>query len=77
MEVLKVMNNYKLLEKLSEIEGMSIEKMLESAVCDGVSPGICTECEETREVEPDCATGYCENCQRNTVVSALMLADNG
>jgi len=42
---------------------------------DCISPGICMNhyCNYTTEVEPDCATGYCEECQTQTVHSIHIL----
>lgn len=68
------MKNHELLETLADIEGVSVNKMLATATYDGICPGICTECHETMEVEPDCAGGWCDACKRNTIMSALMLA---
>jgi len=49
--------------------------MLESATFDSVSPGICINpgCNYSTEVEPDCDGGWCEECQENSVQSALIL----
>ena len=66
-----------LLEKLAEIEGFddSLE-MLEEYGIESVVPGICTTlgCSYTTEVEPDCQEGWCEECQKGTVKSAMILA---
>lgn len=64
------------LELLAEIEGMELMDLLDAATSDSVCPGICINpgCEYTTEVEPDCGSGYCEDCDTNTVRSALMLA---
>ena len=64
------------LEKLAKIEGLSVDKMLERATFDSVNPGICVnkDCDYTTDVEPDCDSGYCEECGTQTVKSALMLA---
>lgn len=63
------------LEALRQSEGFdTLEDMLQAAVFDSVSPGICLECDYSTEVEPDQDRGWCENCSRNTVVSALVLA---
>ena len=65
------------LEALRATEGFdSIDKMLEAAAFDSVSPGICTkpDCDGTIEVEPDQDRGWCEVCGGNTVASALILA---
>jgi hypothetical protein len=65
------------LPQLAEIEGMTIEEMLESATFDSVAKGICTnpDCNYTTEVEPDQKEGYCEVCATNTVASCAVLAD--
>ena len=43
---------------------------------DSVSPAICMNegCEYTAEMEPDQDRGFCEVCETNTMVSALVLA---
>lgn len=64
------------LEKLARIEGYPSEiTMLEDNI-GGVVVGICTnpDCNYTTEVEPDSDSGWCENCETNTVSSCLMLA---
>jgi hypothetical protein len=64
------------LNKLSEVEGLSVDELLEQGTFDGVCKGICMnpECEHTTDVEPDQDKGWCETCGTNTVTSALMLA---
>jgi hypothetical protein len=65
------------LAKLIESEGYgTLEEMAEAIVCDSVSPAICVEpdCDYTTEMEPDQDAGYCEACGKNTVQSALVLA---
>lgn len=65
------------LNQLVEIEGYaSLEELLEAAVFDSVSPGICQTigCDYTTEVEPDQTEGWCEICGKGSVVSALILA---
>ena len=71
-EVIKVSK----LQRLAEIEGLSVNEMLEQATFDGICPGICINpgCEYTTEVEPDQDKGWCEECQQNTVKSALTMA---
>ena len=71
------MTNDELNERLAEYEGYDdVESMLEAAVTDSVCPGICTQCcNYTTEVEPDSDSGYCEECNSNTVKSCLILAD--
>ena len=65
------------LGRLAELEGYSSQfAMLEDAITDSVCPGICTNkgCDYTTEVEPDCQDGYCEECETQTVKSAMILA---
>ena len=68
-------NNYELLEILSRVEGYdTVEEMLSSNAIDSVVPGICPICEYTTSVEPDCTRGYCEECNKGTVKSCMILA---
>lgn len=71
------MDNDELNERLAEYEGYDdVDSMLEAAVMDSVCPGICTSCcEYCTDVEPDSDSGYCEECDSNTVKSCLVLAD--
>ncbi len=65
------------LQQLAEAEGFfSVEEMLQDAALDSVCFGICTNpgCSYSTEVEPDQDRGWCENCNTNTVISALRLA---
>ena len=43
---------------------------------DSIVPGICMNdnCDATYEYEPDQDRGWCDICETNTVVSALVLA---
>ena len=66
------------LTKLLAAEGYdTLEGLAEAAFGDSVSPAICTDpdCDHTSEMEPDQDAGYCESCGKNTVVSALVLAE--
>lgn len=65
------------LDQLGEIEGHEdLDALLQACVTDSVSPGICvvSGCDYSTEVEPDQREGWCENCRRNSVQSALVLA---
>lgn len=63
------------LRELAESEGYDeVTGLLEAAVIDSVSPGICMVCGYTGEVEPDQDAGYCDGCGANTMKSALILA---
>ena len=54
----------------------TVMDMLETAMMDGVCPGVCTNkgCTYSTEVEPDCTSGYCEVCGTQTVKSGMVLA---
>jgi hypothetical protein len=42
---------------------------------DAVSPGICSECDFIcSSIEPDAQEGWCESCDKNTVIAAPVLA---
>jgi hypothetical protein len=64
------------LMRLCDIEGYSLDDLLQAAATDSVCPAICmTEgCDYTTEMEPDQDQGFCEACGGNTVTSALVLA---
>jgi len=62
------------LEQLAKDFGMSVIEMLKQATFDSISPGICVECGYSTEVEPDNDAGWCEECNKNTVKSACVLA---
>jgi len=51
--------------------------LLKVAISDSVVPGICIKpsCDYSREIEPDSNSGWCEECEANTVWSCLVLAD--
>lgn len=70
-------NRKEKLETLAELEGFDDPlEMLEQYVVDSVNPGICMneDCDYCTEVEPDSSTGWCEECETNTVCSCMMLA---
>ena len=49
-------------------------EMLEKATFDSVADGVCTICGYISRVEPDCGDGWCEECEKNTVKSCLVIA---
>lgn len=65
------------IQELCDIEGMSLEEMLELATFDSGCPGICMNegCSFTTECEPDATHNYCEDCGTNSVKSCLVLAE--
>lgn len=50
--------------------------LIEEYHTDSLCPGICRRngCDYSTEVEPDCEGGWCENCEAQTVDSAMILA---
>lgn len=65
------------LRKLAEIEGFeTVEDMIGASVFDSVSPAICMNdgCDYAAEMEPDQERGWCEECNTNSMKSALILA---
>lgn len=65
------------LDKLVEIEGFAnIEALLHAVLTDSVSPAICSslDCSYTCEMEPDQRRGWCDECRRNSMVAAPVLA---
>ena len=48
-------------------------EMVEEAMMDGNCPAICTKCGYTTEMEPDQDKGWCDECEKNTVKSAMVL----
>jgi hypothetical protein len=67
------------LAKLCGFEGFENEnELFVVAISDSVCPAICCnpenpDCDYTEEKEPDSRDGWCEKCQRGTMVSALVL----
>jgi hypothetical protein len=67
------------LKVLCEIEGCGDETELFAAtIADSVCPAICCNpdnpaCDYTEEKEPDSREGWCEECQRGTMMSARVL----
>ena len=68
------MSRISLLRQAADAYGYeSIQDMYAAAVCDSVSPAICRECGYTTDMEPDQDRGWCDECEKNTVVSVLVL----
>lgn len=62
--------------ELCDAEGFeSVGDLLEAVLCDGVCPAICMDCGVIARLDLDQCNGYCEQCNKNRVVSALVLAD--
>lgn len=64
------------LKELCEYEGMNIEEIAQESMFGARAgvPGICPHCGYTTDVEPDQDRGWCEECEAQTVKSALILA---
>lgn len=64
------------LDVLCEIEGLTLEEMLENMESEGCCPAICINpgCEFTEDMEPDQDRGWCPDCKMNSVQSAAVLA---
>lgn len=64
------------LRKIAQVEGFEkVMDMLEHAISECVSPGICLICDGvTSNHEPDARKNYCELCGANAVVAAPVLA---
>jgi hypothetical protein len=62
--------------ELMEIEGFTDElEFMEHCNSDSICPAICINpgCSNTNEYEPDCREGWCEDCNENTMQSALVI----
>jgi len=72
------MRNWKeKLELLTNLEGFEdTMDLLEENSVDSVVPGICVneDCDYSCEIEPDSNSGWCEECNTNSVHSCLILA---
>ncbi len=55
-------------------EALELAEEFENSSSAGI-PGICTNdgCTFTAEYEPDCSSGYCEECKTQTVKSLYVL----
>lgn len=64
--------------ELCKSEGLDLSD-LEALVLDSVAPGICMnkDCSYTIQVEPDSSTGWCEECETQTVKSVVELLMEG
>ncbi len=64
------------LADLANICGITEMELLEARIFDSVCEGICINkgCDYTCTVESDSSDGWCEECEENTVTSALILA---
>jgi len=64
------------LSDLISIEGFVDElELLKESLLDSRTPSICINpsCSFTTYYEPDQSEGWCDSCEENTVVSALIL----
>ena len=63
------------LQDLKDQTGMNDDELMEQALYDGVDEGICKNpgCNFTMRIEPDSDSGWCEDCNTNSVVSFTMM----
>lgn len=62
------------LTDLVQAEGFgSAMELAEEYIHDSLVPAICRECGYTTHYEPDSTRGWCEVCEKQTCVSALIL----
>lgn len=65
-----------LLTTLADCEGYpNVLAMLEAATCDSIVPGICPKCGYIDQTEPDARDNWCEDCNKPSVISCLVLAN--
>ena len=65
------------LQELADIEGYEITTdLLEASAGDSLCPAICMNpgCDSTDQLKPDQSEGWCDECEANTMQSALVLA---
>lgn len=67
------MTKNEMINKICEDQGMSEIELMENCVLDSVVPGICRECGNVQDCEPDAVNNYCYNCSTNKVMSYTML----
>jgi hypothetical protein len=63
-------------EQLAQDWGYEDEyEAAEELITDSICPGICMnpDCDYSTEVEPDCSTGYCEECDTQSVQSLFII----
>lgn len=62
------------LAELVEAEGFpGSYELAEAYIHESIVPAICTKCGYTTHYEPDSTRGWCEECDKGTCVSALVL----
>jgi hypothetical protein len=64
------------LDQLASTWGMSVAELIETYALETQVPGICMNpgCTYSTEVEPDLCNGWCEECDTQSVQSAIVLA---
>jgi len=77
MKKLKKSEKSELLVELADQYGFGdILDFLEEYAIDSICPGICKNgCGYSTEVEPDQTEGWCEECETNSVISGMVLAE--
>jgi len=69
--------NDKRLYSLAKAHGYkSTTDMLTAASARGIAPALCENegCNRLAEMEPDQTAGWCDQCNKNTMVSCLVIA---
>lgn len=66
--------NEALTELMAEFGYDNVTDLLINECNDSIVPAICISCGAIDEMEPDQDQGYCEECGKNKVKSALILA---
>lgn len=68
------MGDRELLEYLLAAEGYDNQTdFAEDMIFDSICPGICRKCQAVMDCEPDATKNWCDECNKNTVVSGLVL----
>jgi len=62
-----------MIKAIEEEYGEDAMDLCQAAIMDSCCPGVCRECGAVYEYEPDQGKGWCDNCEKNTVVSLLLL----
>jgi hypothetical protein len=59
----------------ADFENADLVRYLEYLITESTCPGICrfTDCDYIGEFEQDSTDGYCEECQKSSCVSLLIL----
>jgi hypothetical protein len=75
MPIQKKLTRQEMLESIADNHGIDLDdpESYEDIVFDSVQPCCCKYCGYVGEAEPDCVSGYCEECDSPTCVSFSVL----